>query len=443
MNFGLKGAVLTAGLGFGIILAAPGAAQQQSAVPDAPTPQSTVPLSDVTAGPITPGSGAGTEAKSSKDATPPGMTPNSSSAQQPAQTAPSAPASAKEPMQTTPPETMNAQEIGNTIRLNVTYVQVPVTVKDNKGNLVPGLTWRDFRVYENGVYEPLKIFSVDPAPLSIAFVIDEGLTSDVMDRVNSSLGAVQGALTPYDELAVFTYSHMAHEWTGFTGAQSARVPAVFALAKSAGTEELIPVNSGPLAGCGIHVNGNCADPNLQEGRSVGSDRGAITIPKEIHTLNDAILAAAKELSTRPKIYRRVIYVISDGKEAGSKATYKDVLRYLETNNIAVWGTVVGDSARWGEGYLSRFHLPFQMYDNLMVKYIYATGGEAHSERDQNGIERSYAKIAEEARTQYTLVYATHESVYDGKFRKIDVRVERPGLEVNAKNGYYPSASDLR
>jgi hypothetical protein len=81
-------------------------------------------------------------------------------------------------------------------------------------------------------------------------------------------------------------------------------------------------------------------------------------------------------------------VISDGKEAGSKAKYSDVLRYLQTNNIAVWGTLVGDSARWGEGYLSRFHLPFQMNDNILTKYIYATGGEPDSERNLNGIERA-------------------------------------------------------
>jgi VWFA-related protein len=337
----------------------------------------------------------------------------------------------------------NPQELGTVLRLNVTYVEVPVTVKDNKGNLVAGLTWRDFRVFENGQYQPLKEFFVDPFPLSIAFVIDQSLTSDVMARVNDSLGAIQGALTPYDEISVFSYSHGEQERTGFTGAQSARVPAVLALTKATGTEEVIPINSGPFAGCNIHVNGNCADPNLQEGRSTGSGSGVITIPKEIHTLNDAILAAAKELSTRPKGRRRIIYVISDGKEAGSKATYKDVLHYLQTNNIAVWGTLVGDSARWGEGYLSRFHLPLTMYENLLTKYIYATGGEPDSERNQNGIEKSYFKIAEEARNQYTLVYATHESVYDGKFRKIDVRVERPGLEVNAKNGYYPSAEDLR
>jgi VWFA-related protein len=211
------------------------------------------------------------------------------------------------------------------------------------------------------------------------------------------------------------------------------------MTKAAGTDEQVPQNSGPLAGCNIRENGNCVDPNLQPGRSTGSSAGVITIPKEIHTLNDAILAAAKELSTRPKERRRIIYVISDGHEYGSKASVKEVIRYLETNNIAVYGTLVGTSAAWGEGFISRIHLPFTMYDNILYKYIAATGGQADSERGVNGIEKSYAEIAKEARNQYTLVYASHESVYDSKFRKIDVRIDRPGLDVTAKLGYYPSA----
>jgi VWFA-related protein len=169
----------------------------------------------------------------------------------------------------------------------------------------------------------------------------------------------------------------------------------------------------------------------------------MTIPKDIHTLNDAILAAGKELSSRPKGRRRLIYVISDGKEYGSKATQKEVLRYLETNKIAVYGTAVGDSARWGEGYLSRFHLPFTMYDNILYKYVAATGGTLDSEATSNGIQRSYAKIAEEARTQYTLGYLSHQPFIDGKFRNIDVRVDRPGIEVLAKRGYIPSAQDVK
>lgn len=421
----MLGAFFTTGLLFSVAAAQ----QQQQPVPDAPAPQSAAPPLSSVSGPITPGSG--TDAES-------GSTPTSASDLPPAS---QAPPQKQEPVQQQPPENMNAQELGTVLRVQTTYVEVPVTVKDTKGNLVAGLTWRDFRVFENGTYQPLKVFSVDPMPLSIAFVIDQSVTSDVMSRVNDSLGAIQGALTPYDELAIFSYANGPQERTGFTGAQSARVPAVLALTKASGTEEEIPFNTGPMAGCNVHVNGNCADPNLQPGGSAGSGT-FIKLPKEIHTLNDAILAAAKELSTRPKGRRRIIYVISDGKEAGSKARYSDVLRYLQTNNIAVWGTLVGDSARWGEGYLSRFHLPFQMYDNLLVKYVYATGGQPDSEKNLTGIEKSYAKIAAEARNQYTLVYSTHP-LYDSKFRNIDVRVERPGLDVIAKKGYYPSAEDLR
>jgi VWFA-related protein len=84
-----------------------------------------------------------------------------------------------------------------------------------------------------------------------------------------------------------------------------------------------------------------------------------------------------------------------------------------------------------------------MYDNRLAGYVIATGGTLDAENSVNGIEKAYAKIAEEARNQYTLGYYSHQPVIDGKFRKIDVRVTRPGLDVIAKNGYYPSAQDIR
>jgi VWFA-related protein len=432
VKLGLTAIALATLLGSSLSLAAL-AQQQQSSVPDAPVPQAAKPLSDVD-GPITPGKGAGD--------TPSGPTSSSNpQGQQPA-----SPSPAKDTFQTTPPEMPAAGEGAEkvaTLVQHVNFVEVPVTVKDAKGKLVAGLTFRDFKVFENDTREPLSFFTTDSFPLSIAFVIDQSLTADVMAKVNNSLGAIQGALTPYDEVAVFSYNNGAQERTGFTGAQSARLPAVLALTKATGSEMLVPVNDGPLAGCAIRQNGNCVDPNLNPGGSTGGTT-FMTIPKEIHTLNDAVLAAAKELSTRPKGRRRIIYVISDGKEYGSKATLKEVLKYLETNKTAVYGTLVGDSARWGEGYVSRLHLPFTMYDNILAKYTLATGGTLDSEGNLNGIEKSYAKIAEEARNQYTLGYYSHEPVIDGKFRKIEVRVDRPAneVEVIAKTGYFPSAEDV-
>lgn len=411
---------------------APAAQQQPSTVPDAPAPQKQpIPLSEAAGGSIRPGAGAGTE-------------PNSASGDVPDRTQQAPPVQQAPPQQTPPKIPTNPEELSSyTLRLQTTEVNVPVTVKDNKGKLVAGLTWRDFKVYENGRPVNIALFSTDSVPLSVAFVVDQSLRADIMSKVNSSLGAIQGALTPYDEISVFSYGNGPHNLSaGFTGAQSARVPYVLSMAKASGTEQLNPVNSGPMAGCSITQNGNCIDPNLQPGRSAGNS-SFVTIPKEIHTLNDAIFAAAKELSNRPKNRRRVIYVISDGKEAGSKATYKEVLKYLQTFNITVYGTLVGDSAQWGEGYLSRFHLPFTMYDNRLVSYVLQTGGTLDSEKGVSGIENSYTRIAEEARTRYTIIYTSHESPYDSKYRPIDIRVDRPGLDVIAKHGYYPSAQDVR
>jgi VWFA-related protein len=387
--------------------------------------------------PITPGMGAGEQPIT-------GTSSSTTSNQQPAPSSQPPTGEVKDDFQKTAPVMPAAGEGVADMKplvLNVNFVEVPVTVKDNKGHLVAGLTFRDFKVYENDTREPLSFFTVDPFPLSVAFVIDQSLTSDVMAKVNNSLDAIQGALTPYDEAAIFSYSNGPQERSTFTGAQGNRLPAVLALTRSTGTEMIVPVNDGPFASCNIRENGNCVDPNLQSGRSAGNGT-FVTIPKEIHTLNDAILAAAKELSTRPTGRRRIIYVISDGKENGSKATFKEVVHYLEANKIAVYGTAVGTSAIWGEGTISRLHLPFTMYDNILSKYTLATGGTLDSELSTNGIEKSYQRIAEEARNQYTLGYYTREPFIDGKFRKIDVRVDRPGLEIIAKTGYYPPAQAM-
>ena len=393
-------------------------------VPDAPTPQAPTPMSDVKTQ-VTPGEGTATTGPDD----------------QPAQAKPAAP-QAPDTVQGEAPLTGSAAD-GYKIISTTNAVEVPVTVKDSKGHLVAGLTYRDFRIFENNKQQRIAFFSVDPHPLSVAFVIDQSLTQDVMAQVNTSLGSIQSALTPYDDVAVFAYSNGPKDLSGgFTGAQSHRLQAVLALNKAIGREEGAPVTGGALYGCSITSNGGCVDPNLQVGKSAGAMEMNPT--KEIHTLNDAILEAAKELAKRPLGSRRILYVVSDGKEYGSKATTKEVIKYLQTNNIAVYATLVGDSARWGEGYLSRFHLPLQMNDDVLPQYTLKTGGSLDAERGANGIEKSYQHIAEEARFQYTLVYYTHEPAIDGKYRNIDVRVARPSkeVEVTAKPGYYPNAENL-
>jgi len=399
----------------------PDAPQAQQSVPNAPQPQTLPTLDSITpvaaALPTTP-SEAG--ASTSTDA-------------------PAAPATAQTPVedqdQGLPPIT--ERSAANTLSVNVQYHQIPFTVKDSKGHIVPGLTYRDVRVYENGVLQHTSVFLTDPAPLSVALVIDQSVTHDTMDKVNASLSALQGAFSPYDEVAVFTYNSGVKEQTTFTAAQSARLGAVLEHSKAVGRDPLMGL-TGPLAHDQV-INNMPIDGVADSGHQAGTM--SFTVPKEYHTLNDAILAAAKEVAKADYHRERIIYVISDGKEYGSKATQKEVTRFLLTNHIEVWATQVGDSSIKGLGFVDRMHIPLTMKDDILPKYAAATGGQFDSEFRPKGIEESFSRITAEVRGQYTIGYYTHESPFNESYRSTEVRVLRPSLTVIAPNGYYPSAAD--
>jgi VWFA-related protein len=424
-------AIVLLGPGFipAALLGQPQAGQNQG-VPDAPTPQQPDSLGKLAAG-VSPGKGA-------QDTSP------DTGAANPTQTPP---ATGQTPgpdqVQQTPPVVPEPGQLNKdlaTFRTTVNFVPVPVTVLDKKHQQVAGLTYRDFRIYENNVPQRIAVFSADAVPLSVALVIDQSLQRDTMKKVNDSLAALQGAFTASDEIAVFTYADGVNNPTDFTAALSARVPAVLAASKKEGDYMGAPTVSGPFSQ-GPTINGVLVDPNLSPQRG---NSGVLVLPKEIHTLNDAILAAAKALSTRPKEFRRVIYVISDGKESRSKANFREVVRYLEAHQVAVYGTLVGDSATWGLGYLDRFKIPLLPLspDNILPRYTDATGGHLYSEFTSNGIQRSFAELAALARTQYTIGYYSKLSVIDERYRSIEVDVLRPDLDVKAPKGYYPTATNL-
>lgn len=427
-----------------LLLTLGGAAQAQQAqsgspIPDAPTPQAAAPdLGNLHA--VQPG--AGSQAMPNPDAATsanPNATPGSSST--PGEPGMAAPESTP-PQQETPDLPAAGQGPTATIIIPVNEVVVPVTVRDKKGKLVPSLDWRKFRVFEDGVRQRIVFFTTDPFPLSVGFVVDQSLPADTMGRVNESLSAVTGAFTPADSVAVFGYNSSARMITGFTGAQGARLTVALSQAKAPGRDMGVIAPGGPMDD-GPTSNGRPIDPNVSPDH--GLNTGFAITPKEYHPLNDAILAAAEELAKQPKGRRRILYIISDGKEAGSKASYKEVVRYLLSNNISVYGTLVGDSAIWGVGYLDKFHIPLlpTMRDNLLPKYALATGGSLDSEVSENGMQMSFAKITDAVRAQYTLGYLSHTNVLASRFHSIEVRIEGiPNLDIIAPDGYYPSAHNI-
>jgi VWFA-related protein len=346
------------------------------------------------------------------------------------------PPPAMPPVKTVPPGTTKkatAQEELYTYVVHTNFVQVPVTVKDHNGRMVDGLLSTDFSVKENGVVQKLSFFTADPFALSVAIVIDLGMPDTAVQKVNQTFSALVGAFAPYDEVSLYTYSSTVSQVSDFNAPTQKLNALLNQMKTERGHNNGPPVLNGPLAQSGPIINGI----------PVGSPTEPVnTPPKEAHVLNDAILRAALDMRKRDRTRRKIIFVISDGREFGSQASYRDVLRLLLSNEIEIRAVAVESAALPVYDKIQRLHMPGQGYSNLLPKYASATGGGQYAELSRSAIEDIYAQVMSEARNQYTLGYtpAKPKVPTSAPYHEIEVVVHRKDLKVTAKSGYYPALS---
>jgi len=321
-----------------------------------------------------------------------------------------------------------------TITKTVNLVMVPVTVKNPDGRLIGGLQAKDFAVLENGQQQKLTFFTSDPFALSAAVVFDTGMADVGLKKVQETLSALQGAFSQFDEVAIYTYSSTVGRVTDFTSVGKELTIALNEVKGYSGANNGPPVTSGPLGPQGPIINGRPIDYPVDP---------VSTPPKVARVMNDAILEAARDLSKRDRTHRKIIFVISDGREQGSTASYADTLKVLLTQGITVYAVGVEGAAIPIYDRLQRIHLPktrgIMGYSDILPKYVNATGGgTVYGELAQANIERAYADAMGNARYQYTLGYSPKSTI--GGYRDIDVQVRRRDVKVYAKHGYYPLPS---
>jgi len=294
---------------------------------------------------------------------------------------------------------------------------------------VDGLLPKDFTVLENGKPQTLTYFTSDPFELSVAVVLDIGMADVALQKINQTYTALVGAFSPYDEVALYTYSSTVSQVSDFTGKPGKLTAVLNEMKLVRGHANGPPVLGGPLGPEGPTVNGlPVGGPPVQP---------VYTPPREAHVMNDAILRAALDLSKRERTRRKVIFVISDGREMGSRASYSGVLHLLQTRDIQVRAVVVDSGALPIFKQLDKFHLPDQGRTNNLTRYVKATCGALPlPELSRNAIEEAYAQIASEARNQYTLGYSPKPVTGASAYRAVEVQVHRKGLKVAAKDGYY-------
>src|SRR3954447_4329671 len=319
---------------------------------------------------------------------------------------------------------------------NVNQVMIPVTVKDESGHLIGGLLSKDFTVRENGKKQTLNFFTSDPFALSAAIIFDLGMKDVDVQKVNHTFPALEGVFSPFDEVSIYSYSNVVGQISSWTAVGDKLTERFATLATASGRNNGPPVTDGPFGPQGPTINNMPVDPN--PGITASSRQQAS------HVLNDAILKRALDLAKRPRERRKVIFIISDGREYHSNASYRDVLKVLLSNNIMVYAIGVGGSAIPIYDKVSKLHLPRFGYSDILPKYASATGGEVFNELTRTGLEDAYSRLMGDARNQYTLGYISHEPTV-GQHNDVEVLINRPSckrssirpcVDVTAKEGYY-------
>ena len=148
--------------------------------------------------------------------------------------------------------------------------------------------------------------------------------------------------------------------------------------------------------------------------------------KGMTTLNDAIVEASRTLTDRPE-HRKAIVILSDGMDTFSKASSEKAVESALAVGASIYAVdmsaleVSGSSARQGAPTLKGFA------EKTGGRFIATAGGPA--------LRDAFSGIAEELGHQYTIAYRPLNRNRDGKWRTLDVKLNREDLIVRTRKGY--------
>ena len=281
---------------------------------------------------------------------------------------------------------LGASASAQRFRGGVDLVSLTITVTEGT-RYVTNLDEADFEVFEDGVRQPLTFFSRVQQPIALSVLLD---TSASME---GKLGVAQEAavgfarrLRPGDVMEVIEFDNQVSIVQEFTG----EIPLL---------EKAIQSTT---------VNGSTS-------------------------LYNAIYIALKNLrrnraTNTSDIRRQAIVVLSDGDDTSSLIEYEEVLDLAKRSETAIYaiGLRQGNEGR----------REFKEAEFVLRQLSQETGGRVFFPTAASELPRIYEQIAEELSSQYSIAYSSKNPHRNGAWRRIAVRIARPGLTPRTRQGYY-------
>ena len=276
------------------------------------------------------------------------------------------------------PASVRAQD-DEVVRVESDLVVLNVTITDKDGRFVHKLARKEFKVFEDDVEQSIQTFAFEENPFAAAILFD---TSGSMEgRVTLARAAAihfLGQLRADDVAAVYNFGSEVERIQDFSNSRD------------------LP----PLA---------------YDLSAKGSTK-----------LHDAVLRAAQDLSKRPET-RRAILVLSDGADTSSRASLDKALNAALAANVTLYTVNMNDP---GLPSIQR-----QLLAQSLKKFSEKSGGRYVSSPGGKALSDALEEILEELTNQYTIGYRPANKARDGRWRTIQVKLAREGLNTRTRAGY--------
>ena len=124
---------------------------------------------------------------------------------------------------------------------------------------------------------------------------------------------------------------------------------------------------------------------------------------------------------------------TDGADSRSTMSLKETVELLRASHATVYAVGLVENAGGAR-------MESQQRLRMLAE---TTGGQAFFPGSLKDLDRSYEQVLNEIRAQYQLGYLSSNPAADGRWRKVEVKVKRPGLKVRARKGYFASYKPSR
>jgi Ca-activated chloride channel homolog len=301
---------------------------------------------------------------------------------------------AQAPTQTPPPVS------NDHIRIATTEVIVPVTVTDGSGELVLNLSQNEFHVFDDGVEQTVDRWDLGGDPLAVALVLETSSRPHAMIPEVHSLGSI------------FTETVMALD----------------------GEAAVITYNST------VEVS----QPFTQDHDAIANAIASATFDDPKRKLYDA-MAEAVDMLKGESMRRRIMLIVGESRDDGSKANFGQIVRDAEHANISIYAIGPSSMTRdliqdapdlWAAPaiFLLQQGMNRRKNHDLEVAAV-ATGGVHYSTLHAAALRDALDKIGGELHAQYIIGYRPNSDRPPG-FHAIAVTVARPNVSVRTRPGYY-------